>query len=55
MLTYTIFMQVHRFVVEVTYPSGSKAVAGTFDTKGAAEAWVAKQLVEAERRALRRQ
>jgi ribosomal protein L16/L10AE len=54
MLSYRIFMQEHRFVVEVTYPSGTTKVAGTFHTKSEAEAWVASEFIEAERRALRR-
>jgi hypothetical protein len=54
MVSYRVCMQGDRFVVEVTYASGRTAVAGVFDTRGVVEAWIADQLVEAERRALQR-
>jgi hypothetical protein len=53
-LSYRVFMQGHRFFVEVTHPSGTRSIGGVFDSKEAADAWVAAQLVEAEKRGLRR-
>jgi hypothetical protein len=54
MRSYRIFMQGHRFVVEVIHPSGATSIAGVFDGRGAAEQWVADQLIEADKRKLRR-